>query len=57
MGSSKNGEIATYVKKRFQQFDKIVLDPETAQLNDTEFDLQGSGHNLKERLREAFRFL
>jgi hypothetical protein len=45
------------VKKLFQQFDKIVLDPETAQLNDTEFDLQGSGHNLKERLREAFRVL
>jgi hypothetical protein len=57
MGASKNGEIATYVKKLFQQFDKIVLDPETAQLNDTEFDLQGSGHNLKERLREAFRVL
>jgi hypothetical protein len=53
----RNAEITDYVKTLFQHSDKIVLDPETAQLNDTQFDSQGSGHNLKERLREVFRAL
>jgi hypothetical protein len=48
-------EITNYVNELFLQFDKIVLDPETAKLNGTDWDSKGSSQNLKERLRGAFR--